>query len=137
MSAEIDRTLGTIPPGEIVRDDFVAARAPWSAIVAAGDVLSIIDLGGNQAVDCILYAAADTSERYSAPDTIAAQEKNDIGKKGAARGRLRAAAGQLRAFGFIVRSLQGRLFLSTGLIDQLAGTANGIREDTLALRKSL
>ena len=36
-------------------------------------MLSIVDLGGNQAVDCILYSAADTSERYSAPDTIAAQ----------------------------------------------------------------
>jgi hypothetical protein len=69
----VDPTLGTIPAGEVVLDQLVAARAPWSAVVAAGDVLSIVDLGGNQAVDCILYSAADTSERYSAPDTIAAQ----------------------------------------------------------------
>ena len=69
----VDPTLGTIPAGEVVLDELVAARAPWSAVVAAGDVLSIVDLGGNQAVDCILYSAADTSERYSAPDTIAAQ----------------------------------------------------------------
>jgi urea carboxylase-associated protein 1 len=56
-----------------VRDETVAARAPWSAVVEAGDVLSIVDLGGNQAVDCLLYNARDTAERYSAPDTVAAQ----------------------------------------------------------------
>jgi urea carboxylase-associated protein 1 len=66
-------TLGNLPQGAVVSDDAVAARAPWSAVVRAGDVLSIVDLGGNQAVDCLLYDAADTSERYSAADTIAAQ----------------------------------------------------------------
>jgi urea carboxylase-associated protein 1 len=65
--------LGTLPDGVVMRDDVVPARAPWSAVVSAGDVLSIIDLGGNQAVDCLLYNAGDTGERYSAPDTIAAQ----------------------------------------------------------------
>jgi uncharacterized protein len=59
--------------GAVVSDDVVPARAPWSAIVAAGHVLTIVDLGGNQAVDCLLYHAHDTSERYSAADTIAAQ----------------------------------------------------------------
>ena len=73
MSAAIDSTLGTIPAGETVLDEFVPARAPWSAVVAAGDLLSIVDLGGNQAVDCLLYDAADHAERYSAPDTIVAQ----------------------------------------------------------------
>ena len=69
----VDPTLGTIPAGEVVLDELVAARAPWSAVVRQGDELSIVDLGGNQAVDCILYDAEDTSNRYSAPDTIAAQ----------------------------------------------------------------
>jgi urea carboxylase-associated protein 1 len=58
---------------EVILDQTVAARAPWSAVVEAGQVLSIVDLYGNQAVDCLLYLAADTSERYSAPDTIAGQ----------------------------------------------------------------
>jgi urea carboxylase-associated protein 1 len=58
--------------GETLQDDVVAARAPWSTIVRAGQVLIIVDLGGNQAVDCLLYNANDTAERYSAPDTIAA-----------------------------------------------------------------
>jgi urea carboxylase-associated protein 1 len=57
----------------VVLDEVVAARSPWSAVVAAGDVLTIVDLEGNQAVDCLLYAAADTAVRYSAPATIAAQ----------------------------------------------------------------
>jgi uncharacterized protein len=57
---------------DVLIDDVVAARAPWSAIVRAGQVLTIVDLGGNQAVDCLLYNAHDTDERYSAPDTIAA-----------------------------------------------------------------
>jgi urea carboxylase-associated protein 1 len=60
-------------PGEIVLDQHVEARAPWSAIVAAGDVLTIVDLAGNQAVDCLLYSAADTTVRYSAAETIARQ----------------------------------------------------------------
>ena len=39
----------------------------------AGQTLRIVDLGGNQAVDCLLYDADDPTERYSAADTIAAQ----------------------------------------------------------------
>jgi len=66
-------SLGTLPAGTVLSDETVPARAPWSAVVSAGDVLSIIDLGGNQAVDCLLYRADDTDERYSAPDTIVCQ----------------------------------------------------------------
>jgi len=59
--------------GTLIRDEHVPARAPWSAVVAAGDVLTIVDLEGNQAVDCLLYNAADTSQRYSAAQTVLAQ----------------------------------------------------------------
>jgi hypothetical protein len=58
---------------DVVLDQVVPAGAPWSSVVAGGHVLSIVDLEGNQAVDCLLYRADDTAERYSAPDTIAAQ----------------------------------------------------------------
>jgi urea carboxylase-associated protein 1 len=64
---------GLLPAGTIVLDEVVRARAPWSAVVRQGQLLSIVDLGGNQAVDFLIYNAADTAERYSAPDTIAAQ----------------------------------------------------------------
>jgi urea carboxylase-associated protein 1 len=60
--------------GAVVLDELVEARGPWSAVVAAGDVLTIVDLEGNQAVDCLLYAAGDTSVRYSAAVTIAQQQ---------------------------------------------------------------
>jgi uncharacterized protein len=51
-------------------DDVVAPRAPWSAVVPAGATLTIVDLAGNQAVDCLFYLATDTSERYSATETM-------------------------------------------------------------------
>jgi uncharacterized protein len=57
----------------VVLDQVVAARAGWSAVVPAGHVMRIVDLGGNQAVDCLLYRADDPVERYSAADTIAVQ----------------------------------------------------------------
>lgn len=60
-------------PGPVVHDVVVPARAPWLHHVAAGQTLRIVDLEGNQAVDFLLYAAADDAERYSAQDTIAAQ----------------------------------------------------------------
>jgi urea carboxylase-associated protein 1 len=65
--------LAALVPGAVVLDELVAARGPWSAVVTAGDVLTIVDLEGNQAVDCLLYAAADTSVRYSAAETIRRQ----------------------------------------------------------------
>jgi urea carboxylase-associated protein 1 len=66
-------TAPALVPGAVVLDQTVPARASWSAVVDAGDVLTIVDLAGNQAVDCLLYAAADTSVRYSAQETISRQ----------------------------------------------------------------
>jgi uncharacterized protein len=60
-------------PGEVVLDEVVAARAPWSHVVPAGHTLRIVDLEGNQAVDCVLFDAHEPAERYSAPDTMVAQ----------------------------------------------------------------
>lgn len=39
----------------------------------AGQIIRILDLEGNQAADTLFYSAADTSERYSAIDTIREQ----------------------------------------------------------------
>ncbi|WP_156254661.1 urea amidolyase associated protein UAAP2 [Sandarakinorhabdus oryzae] len=60
-------------PGPVLHDEIVPARAPWLHHVAAGQTLRIVDLEGNQAVDFLIYAAADDAERYSAQDTVAAQ----------------------------------------------------------------
>ena len=66
-------TVPALIDGAVVLDEYVGERAAWSAVVAAGDVLTIVDLAGNQAVDCLLYAAADTGVRYSAQETIRRQ----------------------------------------------------------------
>ncbi|GGN43466.1 urea carboxylase [Novosphingobium indicum] len=60
-------------PGAVVHDEVVPAMAPWLYHIAAGQTLRIVDLEGNQAVDFLLYAEADDTERYSAQDTVAAQ----------------------------------------------------------------
>jgi len=60
-------------PRTIRVDAIIAARSPWDGLVKEGETLRILDLEGNQAVDFLLYCAADDSERYSAQDTIAAQ----------------------------------------------------------------
>ena len=62
---------GPLAEGTIIGDDIVAPRAPWSAVVKQGDIVTIVDVGGNQSADCLLYNARDTAERYSVPDTIA------------------------------------------------------------------
>ena len=62
---------GPLADGAVLLDEVVPARAPWSAVVSRGDILTIVDVGGNQSGDCLLYNAHDTDERYSVPDTIA------------------------------------------------------------------
>lgn len=58
----------------IVYDHVIPAGEPWYHVVKAGEVLKIIDLEGCQAVDTLFYNANDTSERYSAPQTIVRQK---------------------------------------------------------------
>jgi urea carboxylase-associated protein 1 len=57
----------------ILTDVIVPARSPWSGIVPNGASITIVDLDGNQAVDCLLYDAVDRAERYCAHATMAAQ----------------------------------------------------------------
>ena len=51
----------------------VPPRAPWSRVLKAGQVLTIVDLDGNQAVDFLAYDALDTSRAYSAQATLQEQ----------------------------------------------------------------
>jgi urea carboxylase-associated protein 1 len=59
--------------GAVLHDEVVPARAPWAHPLKKGQTLRMVDLEGNQAIDFLLYSAADDAERYSAQDTIAAQ----------------------------------------------------------------
>ena len=54
-------------------EETVERRAAWSRVLRAGETLEIIDLEGNQAVDCLIYDAHDTALRYSAAETMQAQ----------------------------------------------------------------
>lgn len=69
--------VATLPieldPSTAIYDQELAARQPWSRVVKKGQILRIIDLLANQAVDTLIYNAHDTSERYSAPDTVVRQ----------------------------------------------------------------
>jgi urea carboxylase-associated protein 1 len=58
---------------KMVSDVTVPAREPYSAILQAGQVMRIVDLESQQAVDALFYNAHDRTERYSAQDTLAAQ----------------------------------------------------------------
>ncbi len=56
----------------ILLDAVIPARVGWSHRLRAGQILRIVDLHGQQAVDALFYALPDTSERYSMQDTLLA-----------------------------------------------------------------
>ncbi|MGO9816793.1 MAG: urea amidolyase associated protein UAAP2 [Acidocella sp.] len=60
----------------IISDTIIPARAPYSALLKTGQIMRIVDLKSQQAVDALFYNAQDTTERYSAQDTLAAQAAN-------------------------------------------------------------
>lgn len=55
---------------ETVYEITIPAGAPWSGIVRKDEVLRIVDLEGQQAVDLITYNADDPSERYDSTVTV-------------------------------------------------------------------
>ncbi len=65
---------------EILEDTIVPAGQPWSRRIAKGDVLRLIDLEGQQAVDFLCYNADDPDERYHAPNTIKIPGQIYLGK---------------------------------------------------------
>lgn len=73
MTTQLHEVVVPVTAGQLVHDEVLAARAPWAHVVEAGQTLRIIDLEGNQAVDCLLYDAGNHAHRYSAADTITAQ----------------------------------------------------------------
>jgi hypothetical protein len=67
----------------VIESRLAPDAASYSSVVPAGEfwiheikknqTCRIVDLEGNQAVDTLFYGARETSERYSAQDTICAQ----------------------------------------------------------------
>lgn len=60
-------------PATAAYDRIVAARVPWSHALRRGEVLRIVDLYGQQAVDTLFYNAHDTAERYDMQQTLLGQ----------------------------------------------------------------
>jgi uncharacterized protein len=60
------------PPiaGRVLEDRTVPPGGEWSSVVRRGQMLRLVDLEGQQAVDFLCYSAADPSERYNAADTM-------------------------------------------------------------------
>ncbi len=66
-------------PADLLLDRIIPPRAPFSAVLRRGEVLRIVDVAGQQAVDALFYNAADHQERYSAQDTVLAQNGPYLG----------------------------------------------------------
>ena len=60
----------TLDPARATFDQVVEAGDGFTHVVRKGEILRIVDLEGNQAVDTLFYNAEDPIERYSAVDTI-------------------------------------------------------------------
>ena len=58
----------------------VDAKQPWSGLVKRGQVLTIKDTHGQQAVDFLCYDADNTADRYSATNTVKVQGNVYVGK---------------------------------------------------------
>lgn len=64
----------------ITYDFVVPARQPWSRVIRQGEVLRLIDLEGQQAVDFLCYSAEDPGDRYNSMNTIKVQGNSYVGK---------------------------------------------------------
>ena len=56
--------------GEVLIDEIVPAGRPWGHVLRQGEILRLVDLEGQQAVDFLCFDAADPGDRYSATNTI-------------------------------------------------------------------
>jgi urea carboxylase-associated protein 1 len=66
---------------EAITYDFVVpARQPWSRVIKRGEVLRLIDLEGQQAVDFLCYNAEDLGDRYNSMNTVKVQGNSYVGK---------------------------------------------------------
>jgi len=63
----------------VVLDETVPAGKPWGHAVGQGEILRLVDLEGQQAVDFLCFDAADPTDRYSTTNTIKVQGNIYIG----------------------------------------------------------
>ena len=68
-----------LDPAQAVIDQTVLAGEPWLARIRQGQVLRIVDLEGNQAVDTLFFNADRPEEHYSLTHTIQRQRALYLG----------------------------------------------------------
>lgn len=64
---------------QVIHEEIVPAKQPWSGIIKADQTLVITDLEGQQAVDFLCYDANNTRDRYCATNTVKVQGNVYIG----------------------------------------------------------
>jgi hypothetical protein len=69
-----------VPDASIHEDTIVPAGEPWSARIKKGNVLRLVDLEGQQAIDFLCYNASDPADRYNAANTIKLNQNIYLGK---------------------------------------------------------
>ena len=62
-----------LDPARAIFDQVLDSGLGWTHVLSPGQILRIVDLEGNQAVDTLFYNAEDETERYSAVDTVREQ----------------------------------------------------------------
>lgn len=67
------REVAKAPERREISRSVVPAGGRWSAKLARGETLRIVDLEGTQAVDFLCFAAEDPHDRYNAANTIKMQ----------------------------------------------------------------
>lgn len=66
-------TASKLKPSTATFREVVPAGEPFMREIKRGQIVRIVDLEGNQAVDTLFYNARDTEERYDANNTIREQ----------------------------------------------------------------
>jgi len=65
--------------GLVLLDEIVPAGRPWGHAVRRGEILRLVDLEGQQAVDFLCFDAANPVDRYSATNTVKVQGNIYVG----------------------------------------------------------
>jgi urea carboxylase-associated protein 1 len=74
MRAQVSRNSSAkLKAGSAVYNEVIPAGEAWIHEIKTGQAFRIVAIGGAQAVDTLFYSSWDTTERYSAQDTILAQ----------------------------------------------------------------
>jgi uncharacterized protein len=66
-------TSNVVEQMKVTYKETVLAGEGWTYVLEPGQVLRIVDLEGNQAIDTLFYAADDVTDHYSAINTIQRQ----------------------------------------------------------------